>query len=106
MRNTKVKMLPKSIRKLQNLETLDLGQSLVHEIAAEINRLLKLRSLSAYNSDLNVHYSSSKTNEVKEKEIGCLNALRTLYFIEANVRRVNLFKELRMLTQLRKLGIV
>ena len=42
LRKTKVNMLPRSIRKLQNLETLDLKQSLVYDIPIKIYKLNKL----------------------------------------------------------------
>ncbi|KAF3455924.1 hypothetical protein FNV43_RR00567 [Rhamnella rubrinervis] len=54
LRNTKVKMLPRSIGKLVNLETLDLKQSFVFEIPGEIYRLCKLQHLLGYNRDYTV----------------------------------------------------
>nr|XP_048318021.1 disease resistance protein RPM1-like [Ziziphus jujuba var. spinosa] len=75
LRKTRVNKLPRSIGKLVNLETLDLKQSFVFELPAEIKSLNKLRHLSAYNQDQTMHYG------------------------------VEEIKELRKLTQLRRLGI-
>ncbi|KAL7188066.1 hypothetical protein ACSBR1_038003 [Camellia fascicularis] len=46
--NTKVKMVPKLIGKLENLETLDLGGTYVTELPDEILHLQKLRHLTLY----------------------------------------------------------
>ncbi|PQM38065.1 disease resistance protein RPM1-like [Prunus yedoensis var. nudiflora] len=60
VRNTRVKILPKSMGKLVNLETLDLKHSLVHYIPIEINKLPKLESLLGYNWDLNKECSFTR----------------------------------------------
>ena len=57
LRNTKVKMLPKSTRKLQNLETLDLNQSLASNIPIEIKKLHKLRHITAYYRNNQINFS-------------------------------------------------
>ncbi|VAH99111.1 unnamed protein product [Triticum turgidum subsp. durum] len=47
LRDTKVKMLPKSVEKLSNLLTLDLGRCDIHELPCGIMKLNKLRHLFA-----------------------------------------------------------
>ena len=51
LRNTKVKMLPKSMGRLQNQQTLNLIETSVHELLIEIFRLHKLRPLLAHYYD-------------------------------------------------------
>ncbi|XP_039687289.1 disease resistance protein RPM1 [Medicago truncatula] len=105
--HTKVTVLPKSIGNLVNLETLDLRQTKVHELPIEINKLTKLRLLPAYYRDYEGHYNIFNfTTGVKMQEgIGCLKSLQKLYFLEADHGALGLIRELKMLTQLRKLGI-
>jgi disease resistance protein RPM1 len=99
-------MLPKSIGKLQNLETLDLKQSLVSDIPVEIKKLRKLRHLIAYYRDNKVDFSLAWEKGVKiQKGIGCLKYLQKLYHVELNHGGVDLIKELGKLRQLRKLGV-
>ncbi|XP_021805321.1 disease resistance protein RPM1-like [Prunus avium] len=64
LRNTRVKILPKSMGKLVNLETLDLMHSLVDQIPIEINKLHKLRSLLAYNEDKKKEFSLTRRRGV------------------------------------------
>ncbi|CBI37305.3 unnamed protein product, partial [Vitis vinifera] len=66
LRKTKVKMLPKSIGKLQNLQTLDLKHSLVEELPVEINRLQKLRHILAYNYNFDVEFSSVSVKGLRQ----------------------------------------
>ncbi|GAU48387.1 hypothetical protein TSUD_118130 [Trifolium subterraneum] len=105
--HTKVKVLPKSIGMLINLETLDLRQTKVHELPKEINKLTKLRLLPAYYRKYEGHYSMLNfTDGVKmQKGIECLISLQKLYFLEADHSGIDLIQELKMLKQLRKLGI-
>ncbi|XP_024018742.1 disease resistance protein RPM1 [Morus notabilis] len=106
VRGTRVMFLPKAIGKLENLETLDLKRSLVHEIPAEINRLHKLRHLLGYHFDEKADWSINSVRGVKiQKGIRRLRALQKLYFIEANTIGIDVFRELRELRELRKLGI-
>ena len=65
LRYTQVKMPPKSMGKLQNLETLDLKQSLVSDILVEINKLCKLRNLIAYYRDNQKDFSLAWEKGVK-----------------------------------------
>ncbi|GAU16455.1 hypothetical protein TSUD_118040 [Trifolium subterraneum] len=104
---TKVTVLPRSIGKLVNLETLDLRQTKVDKLPREINKLTKLRLLLAYYRRYEGHYSMLNfTIGVKMQEgIGCLKSLQKLYFLEADHGGIYLIEELKMLKQLRKLGI-
>ncbi|XP_027341302.1 disease resistance protein RPM1-like [Abrus precatorius] len=105
--HTKVEVLPRSIGKLLNLETLDLRQTHVHVLPREINNLTKLRLLPAYYRKYEGQYSMLNfTIGVKmQKGIGCLKSLQKLYFLEADHGGLDLMHELKMLKQLRKLGI-
>ncbi|RDX94170.1 Disease resistance protein RPM1, partial [Mucuna pruriens] len=105
--HTKVDVLPRSIGNLLNLETLDLRQTHVHELPREINNLKKLRLLPVYYRKYEGHYSMLNfTIGVKmQKGIGCLKSLQKLYFLEADHGGLDLMQELKMLRQLRKLGI-
>ena len=110
VRGTKVKTLPWSMEKLENLETLDLRKSLIDNIPADlINRLSKLRNLYAQR----IERADMRPFRVELQGIkvvggiGCLKFLQKLFYIEADGEGVDvLFKELRNLTQLRSLGIV
>ncbi|CAJ2638722.1 unnamed protein product [Trifolium pratense] len=105
--HTKVTILPRSIGNLVNLETLDLRQTKVHELPKEINNLTKLRLLPVYYRRYEGHYDmlNFTTGVQLQEGIGCLKSLQKLYFLEADHGGVDLFRELKMLTQLRKLGI-
>ncbi|KAF3456664.1 hypothetical protein FNV43_RR01318 [Rhamnella rubrinervis] len=88
---TMVKDLPSSIRKLQNLETLNLKGSWVREVKSrQISRLHKLRHL----------VFSEGAGLRLFKGFGCL-VLQKLY----DVKIRDDIEELKKLTQLRKLGI-
>jgi len=104
---TKVTVIPSSIGNLINLETLDLRHTKVDELPREINMLTKLRLLPVYYRKHEGHYSILNfTTGVKMQEgIGCLKSLQKLYFLEANRGGIELIQELKMLTQLRKLGV-
>ena len=100
-------MLPKSIGKLRNLETLDLQQSLVHEIPVAIDELDKLRHLLAYYHDYNVDFSLAISIGVKiQGTVGCLKSLQMLLYMDKNDGGVDLIKELGKLRQLRHLGLI
>ncbi|GMN54328.1 hypothetical protein TIFTF001_023445 [Ficus carica] len=107
VRGTRVQFLPKSIGKLENLETLDLKQTPIYELPVEIIRLRKLRHLLAYHMTAewnNLNLGSQRGVKIF-KGIGGLKCLQKLYFVEANVVGVDVFKELGELIELRKLGI-
>ncbi|GMN59915.1 hypothetical protein TIFTF001_029008 [Ficus carica] len=106
LRGTRVRLLPTSIGKLINLETLDLKLSLVYELPVEINKLSRLRYLLVYNWDYTLDWSIHSIRGVKiPKGIGRLKSLQKLYFVDASIVGVDVFKELRELTELRKLGM-
>ncbi|XP_024018741.1 disease resistance protein RPM1 [Morus notabilis] len=110
VRGTKVKRLPKSLKKLENLETLDLRKSLVYELPAAdtMKKLCKLRNIYALNIDhenKNIFMLGRRGVKVVDG-IGFLKALQKLLFIEIDREGdKDLFKELGNLTQLRTLGI-
>ena len=93
-------MLPKSIAKLHNLETLDLKRSLVSELPAEINKLCKLRYLAAYIENYDVERNINSRQAVKiHNGIGCLQSLLKLVRIEAS--NAALIEDLGILGQLK-----
>ncbi|GAU48389.1 hypothetical protein TSUD_118150 [Trifolium subterraneum] len=105
--HTKVTILPKSIGNLVYLETLDLRQTKVHQLPQEINKLTKLRLLPVYYRRYEGHYDmlNFTTGVQLQEGIGGLVSLQKLYFLEADYGGIGLIQELKMLTQLRKLGI-
>jgi len=107
LRNTKVMALPKSVGELQNLETLDLRETLVHEIPREINKLAKLRHLLAFHRNYEERYSAlgSTTGVLMEKGINNLTSLQNICYVEVDHGGVDLIEEMKMLRQLRKLGL-
>ncbi|XP_021768110.1 disease resistance protein RPM1-like [Chenopodium quinoa] len=105
VRHTKTKELPKSIGKLHNLQTLDVKCSLVHELPEEVKYLINLLYLIGYNYDYETDFSVSAQKGLKLKHgLGRLQNLQKLYLVEAS-DGMTLFRELRKLKQLRKLGI-
>ncbi|CAJ2638714.1 unnamed protein product [Trifolium pratense] len=106
--HTKVTILPKSICMLVNLETLDLRQTKVSELPKEIKKLTKLRFLPVYyrKYDEGKYSILNFTDGVKmQKGIGCLKSLQKLYFLDVDHGGIDLIQDLKMLKQLRKLGI-
>ncbi|KAL2901557.1 Disease resistance protein RPM1 [Bienertia sinuspersici] len=105
LRNTKTEKIPRSIGKLHNLQTLDLKCSFVHELPGELKRLLNLQYLIGYSYEYETDFSISAQKGLKLKQgLGHLENLQKLYLVEAN-RGISLFKELRKLKLLKKLGI-
>ncbi|GMP78447.1 hypothetical protein CsSME_00034369 [Camellia sinensis var. sinensis] len=103
IRNTEVKIIPKSIGKLQNQQTLDLKNSPVSELLFDISSLPKLRHLLAYSYNDGWDYRVDYLTGVKiQGGIGGLEELQNLWYVETND---GLIKELEKLRQLRKLGI-
>jgi disease resistance protein RPM1 len=94
-----VSNLPKSIGKLQNLEFLDLSDSLVESLPVEVNRFPKLRYL--------LGEPKQGFGFVVRGSLGQLELLQTLYLVNAGFHpEWELINEIGMLKQLRKLGIM
>ncbi|GAU16422.1 hypothetical protein TSUD_117710 [Trifolium subterraneum] len=107
LRGTKVKALPKSVGELQHLETLDLRDTLVHHLPSEINKLTKLRHLLVFHRNYEAKYSllGFTTGVLMEKGIKNLTSLQNLYYVEVDHGGVDLIQEMKMLTQLRRIGL-
>jgi disease resistance protein RPM1 len=106
LRNTKVNFIPSTISQLKNLETLDMKRALVSELPAEIRKLQKLCYLLVYRFEIDSDDRiPTKYGFKAPDQIGRLQSLQKLCFVEANQGR-NLMFELGRLKQLRKLGIV
>ncbi|THF96791.1 hypothetical protein TEA_004190 [Camellia sinensis var. sinensis] len=106
----KVKMVPKLIRKLENLETLNLARTYVTELPDEILQLQKLHNLILYHlKSRTVYLKFGDCNGFKApSQIGRLQYLQVLWKIEADQRSeggISIVKELGRLTQLRELSI-
>jgi disease resistance protein RPM1 len=107
LRNTKVHALPKSVGELHNLETLDLRETLLREIPSEINKLTKLRHLLAFHRNYEKKYSvlGFTTGVRMEKGIKNLTSLQNICYVQVDNGGVELIEEMKMLRQLRKLGL-
>ncbi|KAL3497663.1 hypothetical protein ACH5RR_040395 [Cinchona calisaya] len=105
LRGTRVKIVPKSIKKLQNLEHLHLGETNVRALPMEILKLPKLRHLRAFqvvdSSDVHRKWYGFKA----PSNIGGLNYLHSLLFIEAQNDKTTIIREIGKLSNLRELGI-
>ncbi|KAL2348853.1 hypothetical protein Fmac_002853 [Flemingia macrophylla] len=108
LRNTKVKMVPSYIiGKLHNLETLDLKKTPVRELPVDILKLQKLRHLLVYRLKVKGYPEFySKHGFKAPTEIGNLQSLQTLCFVEANLDYGMIIRQLGKLSQLRRLGIL
>ncbi|CAL5394932.1 unnamed protein product [Camellia sinensis] len=110
LRYLSVKTIPKSIGKLQNLQTLNLRRSLVFELPIEINRLHKLRHLLSvfFNYDIDISVDTIRGVKIKGG-IGRLEQLQKLFGVEAHEEEEEwgnlVLKELENLRQLRKFGV-
>ncbi|KAK1268906.1 Disease resistance protein RPM1 [Acorus gramineus] len=105
LRDTSISELPKSIKRLHNLETLDLKGTMVRELPVEILKLRKLRHLLVYRYDdiqLNRPFDSVKGVRMPIG-IGKMLELQKLSYLDGRPGQV---KELRKLTQLKRLGII
>ncbi|CAL5359473.1 unnamed protein product [Camellia sinensis] len=110
LRHTKVKMVPKLIGKLENLETLDLQGTYVTKLPDEILRLEKLRNLLLFHfKSRSIYFEFGDVSGFKApSQIGSLQSLQVLSLIEADQRSgcgISIVKELGRLTQLRELAI-
>ncbi|KAK4787904.1 hypothetical protein SAY86_011737 [Trapa natans] len=106
LRYTEIRSVPSSIGKLQNLETLDLKHTYVTELPAEIVKLQRLRHLIVYRYE-NVSYSELKYAFSTPADIGSLQCLQKLAYIDANGERSRTtVRDIGKLTQLRRLCIL
>ncbi|XP_045825005.1 disease resistance protein RPM1-like [Trifolium pratense] len=107
LRGTKVQALPKSVGELQHLETLDLRDTLVRHLPSEINKLTKLRHLLVFHRNYEAKYSllGFTTGVLMENGIKNLTSLQNLYYVEVDHGGVDLIQEMKMLRQLRRLGL-
>ncbi|XP_027360616.1 disease resistance protein RPM1-like isoform X2 [Abrus precatorius] len=108
LRNTKVKMVPSHIiGKLHNLETLDLKKTSVRELPVDMLKLQKLRHLLVYQFKVKGYAQfCSKYGFKAPLEIGNLQSLQKLSFVEANQGGGTIILQLGKLSQLRRLGII
>jgi disease resistance protein RPM1 len=106
LRNSKVKMLPKSVEKLSNLLTLDLSRSCINELS-EIVKLKKLRHLFAqkWNVPSAGLKSCSCSGVSISKDLGNLTNLQTLQALVAEDESVRQLGELKQLRSLRLLNV-
>ncbi|KAK1267781.1 Disease resistance protein RPM1 [Acorus gramineus] len=105
LRDTSISELPKSIKRLCNLETLDLKGTMVRELPVEILKLRKLRHLLVYryhDFQLNLPFDTVKGVRMPIG-IGKMLELQKLSYLDGRPGQV---KELRKLTQLKRLGII
>ncbi|OMP11504.1 Disease resistance protein [Corchorus capsularis] len=107
LRETEIKIIPSSIGKLQNLQTLDLKHTHVTELPVEILKLKQLRHLLVYRYEFK-YYSRfhSKYGFKAFAGIGALKSLQKLCFIAADHKNPSILGEIGELTQLRRLGIM
>ncbi|KAL7166725.1 hypothetical protein ACSBR2_037404 [Camellia fascicularis] len=110
LRNTKVKMVPKLIKKLEKLETIDLGGTYVTELPGEILHPQRLHNLISYHlKSRTVYLKFGDFSGFKApSQIGRLQYLQVLWKIKANQRSeggISIVKELGRLTKLRELSI-
>jgi disease resistance protein RPM1 len=115
LRNTKLLVLPQSLKKLKNLETLDIRGTFIMKIPRDITKLKQLRHLfvpyppyeyvSPTKADLFIRWLEHSNAKGAELPIGIgmLQALWDLSLIDAFDSSV--VRELGEMTQLRKLGI-
>ncbi|KAK3200175.1 hypothetical protein Dsin_023590 [Dipteronia sinensis] len=106
LRGTQVAKVPKSIKKLAYLETLDLKHTCVTKLPFEIYALKLLRHLLVYRYNFKnyVAFDSVQGVEVPAGVAG-LSALQKLSLINATKHK-KLLEELKVLVELRKLGLI
>lgn len=103
-----MQIIPRSIGKLQNLETLDLKHTLVSELPLEITKLKKLQYLLVYSyEELAAFAPFGLTKGFSAPEgIGVLTSLQKLSCVKARGgRRKNVVQELGELSKLTRLGV-
>ncbi|CDP15857.1 unnamed protein product [Coffea canephora] len=99
---TKVRIVPKSIGKLQNLEILDLFYTNVTKIPVEILKLRKHHVLHVGRIEISAEYHGLRGFKSPDK-IGKLLSLENLQAIEADNEKI--LREIGKLTKLRSLSI-
>ncbi|KAK9741186.1 hypothetical protein RND81_03G087700 [Saponaria officinalis] len=109
LRSTRVSSIPKTIGNIEKLQTLDLKQTFISELPKELIQLHNLRHILAYYYWYDISFSAHcmKVNGVKIPNgllENCLQ-LQKLAVLDLNAEHRNWERELRKLTQLRKLGI-
>ncbi|GMP68596.1 hypothetical protein CsSME_00028158 [Camellia sinensis var. sinensis] len=103
LKGTRVKELPKSIGRLCNLNTLDITNSKIEVLPAGIPELRNLRHLIMYHSDFRNFYDFHFDRGTKTPSNICkLKNLQVLVGVEAEA---NLMKQIRNMTQLKRIGI-
>ncbi|KAE8805275.1 Disease resistance protein RPM1 [Hordeum vulgare] len=106
LRDSKVKMFPRSVEKFSNLLTLDLLRSDVHELPSGIVNLKKLRHLfveKRVNADLRGIKCFSGVHV--PNGLGNLTNLQTLQALVAHDESIRHLRELRQLRSLRLLDV-
>jgi Leucine-rich repeat (LRR) protein len=93
-KNAKIKRLPKSIFKLQNLQALLTGDGL-EELPKDVRHMSSLRFL----------FLTTQQKRLPEGGIGCLECLQTLFIVDCE-NLENLCEDMEGLKSLRKLFIV
>uniref|UniRef100_A0A7N0V1M2 Uncharacterized protein n=1 Tax=Kalanchoe fedtschenkoi TaxID=63787 RepID=A0A7N0V1M2_KALFE len=108
LKNTKVDSIPSTIYRLQKLEILDLKCTLVTKLPLRIVELKRLRSLLVYRYDRDINRSLPSKYGFKAPKggMGNLRRLEKLCFVEASNDSGKLVKEVELLTELQRLGIV
>uniref|UniRef100_A0A7N0V3N5 Uncharacterized protein n=1 Tax=Kalanchoe fedtschenkoi TaxID=63787 RepID=A0A7N0V3N5_KALFE len=107
LRNTKVRKIPGSIGMLQKLETLDLKRTLVSKLPTEILNLHSLRNLLVYHCELETDTAFNTKHGFKASNgIASLKSIQKLCFVKAGKTCSAVVREVRMLTELRRLGII
>ncbi|XP_039803845.1 probable disease resistance protein At1g58602 [Panicum virgatum] len=111
LRSTRVKSLPKSLGKLQDLETLDIKFTYVRVLPSTIVHLARLRVLrgglfSAFTAPETDDRIGGDTGLHIRKDIGKLRSLNTLGIVSIRVQDGLVIRELKKLTQLRRLSLV
>ncbi|XP_021831472.1 disease resistance protein RPM1-like [Prunus avium] len=106
LRETNVRTVPKSIKKLGFLETFDLKQTKVTNLPAEIYALHNLRHLLVYRYDVPnyVTFGAARGVEVSAGNIAALSSIQKLSLITVKNNR-KIIRDLGELKGLRKLGL-
>ncbi|KAK9167940.1 hypothetical protein Syun_000080 [Stephania yunnanensis] len=107
--STEIKRLPRSIGLLKNLETLDLKGTGIYELPVEILKLKNLRNLLlGYSVIEKYEFVSLRFTQGVKVPAGIRNltALQKLAYVDAKQDGGMVVRELAMLTNMRRLGLV